>query len=162
MTEELIIILIGATPISELRGAIPVALGVFGFSSAKAYMLAVLGNLLPIAPAFFVFHIASRFLMKKSRFINGFFNKLFEYTRKKHQFRFDYDNHQVSARPWLEAITLFLFVAIPLPFTGIWTGTLAAFVFGVPIRRAFPSMAAGVLFSGAVVLGLSLGVISII
>lgn len=162
MTSELFTVLIGAMPIAEVRGAIPIALSAFGFSPFKAYVLSVAGNLLPIVPAFFLFHFASKFLMKKSKVFNRFFKKIFDYTRKKYQVKFQYDHHQIRLRPWFEALTLFLFVAIPLPFTGIWSGTLAAFVFGIPIRRAFLAMTAGVLFSGAIVLGISLGIISVL
>jgi uncharacterized membrane protein len=161
MIEELTIILIGATPVSELRGAIPLALGLFNFSPAKAYFLSVLGNLLPIIPAFFIYHLASGFLMERSGFFKNFFTKIFEKTREKYQTRFKHDDKKIHLRPWFEMLTLFLFVAIPLPFTGIWTATLVAFVFGVPVRRAFFSMLAGVLFAGGIVLGLSLGVISL-
>jgi len=160
MTNELVTIFIGATPIAEIRGALPVALGVFGFSPLKAYTLSVIGNVLPIIPVFFFFRFISRTLMNTSKTINRLFTKIFNQTRKKYQPKFEFDHHRVKIRPWLEALTLFLFVAIPLPFTGVWTGALVAFVFGVPIRRAFLAMFAGILLAGAVVLGISLGVIS--
>ena len=60
-----------------------------------------------------------------------------------------------------EALGLVLFVAIPLPVTGAWTGTVAAFIFGVRFRYALPAVVGGILIAGVVVTLASLGVISV-
>ena len=56
MTPELIIILLGMSPVLEVRGAIPVAIGIFGFTLPKAYALSVIGALLPVVPVLFVWY----------------------------------------------------------------------------------------------------------
>ena len=86
--------------------------------------------------------------MSKSKFFNRFFTYLFERTRKKHNGKFE---------KW-GALALITFVAIPLPVTGGWSGALAAFVFGIPFKKALPLIFLGVIIAGAIVTGLSLGV----
>jgi len=162
MNEELTVILLSAAPISELRGAIPVALAVFNFLPAKAYWLSIFGNLLPVGPLYLGLRFGSRLLMAENRRLDQFFRKLFSYTRAHHANRFNYRPGQPRFRPWLEALTLFVFVAIPLPITGVWSAVLAAFVFGVPLSRTFFSIAAGVLAAGLIVLSISLGIIQIV
>lgn len=153
MSRELITILTGATPIGEVRAAIPLALAAFGFSPLKAYLLGVLGNILPILPILLVLNYLSEFLMQNFSFFNKFFNWLFKYTRERHQEHFEKYNF------W-GALALFVFVAIPLPLTGIWSGCLAAFVFGIPFWRSALAISAGAAAAGLIVLLISLGLIS--
>lgn len=160
MSNEILTILTGALPISEVRGAIPVGIGLFGFSPLKAYLLGVIGNLLPVLPALLIFYGLSDFLMSKHYFFNRFFTWLFQYTRNKHQQKFNYHHHQ-HWRPFLEFLALFLFVAVPLPFTGAWSGVVAAFVFGIPIWRAALAIGSGVLVSGLITLLIVLGFIAL-
>jgi uncharacterized membrane protein len=144
MQQEILTILMGAAPVSEVRGAIPLAVAAFHFSPLKAYVLAVLGNLIIIVPALFFLHKLSNFLMHQVYFINRFLSWLFERTRRLHQDHF----HHYSWAP----LALFLFVAIPLPFTGAWSGVIAAFVFGIPFWRSVLSISLGVLAAGIIVL----------
>lgn len=146
--QELIVILSAAAPISEIRGAIPLGMILFGFSPLKAYLLGVLGNLLPILPLLFFLERLSDFLTRRSYFFNRFFSWLFEYTRERHADHFHY---------WSWApLALFVFVAVPLPLTGAWSGALAAFVFGVPLRRAFWVISLGAAAAGLITLALTL------
>jgi uncharacterized membrane protein len=142
--QEIITILMGAMPISEVRGAIPLAVAAFHFSALKAYCLAVLGNLLMIVPALFFLHKLSDFLMHRVYFINRFLTWLFERTRRLHQDHF----HHYRWAP----LALFIFVAIPLPMTGAWSGVVAAFIFGIPFWRSVLSISLGVLAAGLLVL----------
>lgn len=142
--QEIIVILLGALPISEVRGAIPTAVFAFHFGFLKAYFLAVLGNLLIIIPALFFLHKLSDFLMRRIYFINRFLTWLFERTRRLHQDHFHYYD-------WAP-LALFIFVAIPLPMTGAWSGVVAAFIFGIPFWRSVLSIALGVLAAGIIVL----------
>lgn len=137
----------GAMPISEVRGAIPTAMFAFHFSALKAYFLAALGNLLIIVPVLFFLHKLSDFLMHRVYFINRFLTWLFERTRRLHQDHF----HHYGWAP----LALFLFVAIPLPFTGAWSGAVAAFIFGIPFWRSVLSISLGVLAAGIIVLTIS-------
>lgn len=146
--QELIVILSAAAPISEVRGAIPLAMLLFDFHPLKAYLLGVLGNLLPILPMLLFLEHFSDFLMRRSYFFNRFLSQLFEYTRKNHADHFHY---------WGWApLALFIFVAIPLPLTGAWSGVVAAFVFGIPLWRAFSMISLGVGAAGLIVLALTL------
>lgn len=144
MQQEIFTILMGAAPISEVRGAIPFAMFAFHFSPIKTYCLAVLGNLLIIIPALFFLHKFANFLMHRVYFINRFLTWLFERTRRAHEDHFHYYK-------WAP-LALFVFVAIPLPMTGAWSGVVAAFVFGIPFWRSVLSISLGVLAAGLIVL----------
>lgn len=132
--------IIGALPISELRGAIPIAMGIYGMSPLKAYFFAVLGNLLPVIPLLLFLEPVSNYL-RRYRIFDIFFTWLFTRTHRNHTEKFEKYG----------TFALTLFVAIPLPVTGAWTGCAAAFVFGIKFRHSLPSIAAGVLIAGLIV-----------
>jgi len=143
INKELAVVALAALPISELRGAIPLAIAM-DFSPVKAYVLAFLGNLLPVAPVFFLLQpIADR--LRHIPSFEKFFNWLFERTKKK-----------AKLVEKFEALGLILFVAIPLPVTGAWTGCVAATLFKIRFRYAFPAIVIGVALAGIIVLALSL------
>lgn len=148
-SKELATIILGALPVFEVRGALPVAMFAYGFSPQKAYLLSVLGNLLPVLPVLFVLTKFSEFLMHRVYLINRFLTWLFERTRRKH------GDHFESYR-WMP-LALFVFVAIPFPLTGAWSGILAALVFGIPFWRAVLAIMLGVITAGGLVLLLSAG-----
>ena len=140
--------LIAMLPISELRGAIPYALWAGELGWKEAYIIAVLGNFLPVIPLLLFMEKASEWLR---RFPLGdrFFTWFFARTRRKGKLieRF-------------EAIGLTLFVAIPLPVTGAWTGCAAAIIFGVSRKLAVPCILLGIMIAGCIVTLASMGVIS--
>ncbi len=141
--KEAAVVVLGALPISELRGAIPLALAM-GFSPLKAYILAFTGNILPVIPLLFLLQpVVDRF--KHIKWVGKFFDWLFERTRKK-----------ASLIEKFEAIGLIFFVAIPLPITGAWTGCVAATLFKIRFRYAFPAILAGVVIAGFIVLALAI------
>ncbi|TSC95945.1 MAG: Small multidrug export protein [Parcubacteria group bacterium Athens1014_10] len=133
--------LIAMMPISELRGAIPVALGIYHLSIPEAFFYAVVGNILPVFLILWLLGPISNFLAKKSKRAEFFFHWLFERTRVK--------NHHNFKR-WGD-LALILFVAIPLPMTGAWSGALAAFIFDIPYWRAISLIFTGVLIAGLIV-----------
>ena len=143
----LITIVVAALPISEVRGAIPLAIGVYGFSPLQAYLLSVFGNLLPIIPLLLFLGPVSDYLR---RFSCGdrFFTWLFARTRRK--CIQDHENFGLTA--------LAIFVAIPLPMTGAWTGCVVAFLLGFRFWPAFAAIAAGVLVAGVIVTATVMGV----
>ncbi len=145
---ELATFIISMLPVSELRGAIPVAIGVYHLNPVEAYFLAIIGNIVPVVFILKYIDPVSKYLMSKSKFFNNFFTHLFEHTRKKHNGKFE---------KW-GALALITFVAIPLPITGGWSGAIAAFVFGIPFKKALPLIFLGVMIAGVIVTGLSLGV----
>jgi uncharacterized membrane protein len=147
--KEIAVVIVAALPVSELRGALPLAL-TMGFSPYKAYCLSFLGNLIPVMPLLFLLQPVSNRL-RHIKIFEKFFGWLFERTRKK-----------ATLVERFEALGLILFVAIPLPVTGAWTGCVAATLFKIRFRYAFLSIAAGVLIAGLIVLGLSLAGIEIL
>lgn len=144
-------LIIATLPIAELRGAIPWALASppvgGGLNWPAAYVLAVIGNFLPVMPILLLLEPVSGFL-RRWRLFDRFFEWLFERTRRKSRVIEKY-----------EALGLILFVGIPLPITGAWTGSVAAFIFGIPKRQAVPCIILGILLAGVVVTLASLGVI---
>lgn len=152
MTPEIITLLISMLPISELRGAIPVAIGVYDMSVISAFFWAVLGNIIPIIFILWGLDLLiNKFLIHRIYFFNRFFTWLFERTRRNHSRKFER----------FKEFALVILVAIPLPLTGAWTGALAAFVFGIPIKRAFPLIILGVLIAGLIVTLVTIGIISL-
>ncbi|MFH1575699.1 MAG: small multi-drug export protein [Candidatus Nealsonbacteria bacterium] len=151
MLAELKVFLIAMSPILELRGSIPVALGVFHLPVWSSFLISILGNIVPVVFILLLLESVSNFLSRHSHFFSQFFAWLFERTRRKHAKDFEY---------WKE-LALVFFVAIPFPFTGAWTGSLCAFVFGIPFKRALPLIATGVVIAGIVVTLITLGIIQI-
>ncbi|RMF91251.1 MAG: ligand-binding protein SH3 [Methanobacteriota archaeon] len=137
---RMIVFIAAMLPFTELRGAIPLAIGQYSINPAEAFAIAVAGNLVPVVALLYLLGPVERRL----RFIgvfDRFFQWLFDRTRRKHSERMDRYG----------ALGLVTFVAIPLPVTGAWTGVAAAYVFGIKKRYAFPAITAGVLIAGVVV-----------
>jgi len=147
---EVVTVIVAALPISELRGSIPLALGVFHFSAGKAFILSVVGNLIPVIPLLILLESVSKWLSLKFDWAEKFFGWLFTRTKMRSKVVERYG-----------AIGLAVFVAIPLPMTGAWTGCVAAFLFGIRRVWATISIANGVLMAGVIVTLASLGIIKI-
>jgi len=141
MSKELLTILVAASPFLELRGAIPLAMGVFHFSAGKAFFLGCLGNVIPVIPLLWFWQRISLFLMKKYTFWRRLLSWIFNRTRKKTERKFE--KYAAGA--------LVLFVAIPLPLTGAWTGSIAAFLFHLDWKKSFLLISLGVLIAGVIV-----------
>ena len=137
--------LVSMVPVIELRGAIPIATA-HGLEWYIAIPIAIIGNLLPVP--FIIFFIKKIFawLRKVMPKLDGFISKLEQRAERK------------SATVQKYAFWgLFFFVAIPLPGTGAWTGALIAAMMDMRLKRAFPSIALGVLTAGIVVAFVSYG-----
>ncbi len=143
MKNEIITFITAALPVIEVRGSIPVAMGVFGFSWLKAYLISVAGNMFLIIPAFIFLQKFSEFLMRKWYLFNRLMSWVFDRTRRKHLDHF----HE---KRWVE-LALFIFVAIPLPLTGAWSGVVAAYLLGIPFWRAMGAIFLGVMAAAAIV-----------
>jgi len=128
-----------ASPISELRGAIPWAILKHHFPWYYAFLLAIIGNLLPVPFILLFLDTGSRLLSKISIF-ERMLHWLFEHTRQRGRIINRY-----------KRIGLILFVAIPLPVTGAWTGSLTAVLFGLKFKHAFLSIFIGILIAGVIV-----------
>ena len=143
-SKELVVLIIAALPIFELRGALPVAINMFHFPWYYALLLAIIGNLLPVPFILLFLDTASR-LLSKIGFFERVLHWLFGRIRKRGRIVERY-----------ERIGLVLFVAIPLPATGAWTGSLAAVLFGLKFKHAFLFIFIGVFIAGIIVTCLSL------
>jgi uncharacterized membrane protein len=126
-------------PIFELRGAIPMALLYLKLPIWPAYFWAVLGNIIAIIPVLLFLKPVSNYL-SRFKIFEKFFIWLFSRTRKR---------SKLVER--LELLGLILFVAIPLPMTGAWTGSVAAFLFDFGFTRSLLAISIGVLIAGIVV-----------
>ena len=146
--KELAILLIAMIPIGELRASIPIAIEGYNIPWYWAYFWSILGNTLIVAIILLFLEPVSIFLRKHIKLFDKFFTWLFERTRIKYKGRFE---------KW-GSLALITFVAIPLPVTGGWTGALAAFLFGVPFKRALPLIFVGLLIAGVIVTLITTGV----
>ncbi len=135
---------ISTLPIVELRGAVPVGIVAFDMPWWKVYLIAVVGNMLPIPFILLLLGPVSEFLMR-FKIGKAFFDWLFERTRKK----------SASIEKY-EALGLTIFVAIPLPVTGGWTGAMAAFLMGIPFWKSMLYILLGVMIAGVIMTTLSL------
>ena len=135
-------------PVVELRGGIPAG-AAMGLPFWKVYLTCVLGNLLPVP---FLILFAKKILVAFSTLphIGGFFQKMIR--------RADEKAAQIGQ---YEKWGLFLFVAIPLPGTGAWTGSLVAAVLRMRIVQAFLIIMAGVLVSGFITGGIAYGLFTV-
>ena len=149
MKKYLWIFLISMVPLIELRGAIPVAVGL-GLPIVPSIIISVVGNMLPVP---FIFLFARRVLEwgKDKKVIGGFFTWCLEKGEK--------GGRKLEAKAgrglyW----ALLLFVGIPIPGTGAWTGTLAASILNMDFKKSVLFVLPGVLLAGAIMLAASLGV----
>lgn len=136
----LVVVIISMLPIFELRGGIPAGVAL-GMPIWKAALIAVAGNMLPIPFILWFLGPLSYWLSENSMVMDRFFTWLFTRTRRKHSKSFE---------RWQE-VALMLFVAIPLPITGAWSGAAAAFVFDIPFWHALLFIFLGVIIAAVIV-----------
>ena len=138
-------------PLVELRGAIPVSQG-FDLPIIRSYIICIVGNMLPV-PVIYLF--ARKFLEwgQDKKFIGGICSFFLVKGQKAGE------KLEAKAGKGL-FVALFLFVGIPLPGTGAWTGTLAASLLDMKFRDTVIAVMAGVLFAGLIMMALSMGVFS--
>ena len=141
--------LVSMIPVVELRGGIPFGVAA-GLPVWAAFIAAVIGNLIPVP--FIIVYIRRIFQWMRRRMprLNSLVDKLEQKAHLKGQ--------KVTKYKYLG---LMLFVAIPLPGTGAWTGSLAAAFLDMPLRKAIPSIIAGVLIAGMAISILTYGVASL-
>ncbi len=146
--EALKVLVLAAMPISEVRGAIPLAL-YYGLKPLYAYSIAVIGNLLPIP---FLLLLLDKLVDFATRIgpVDRFYSWITSRVEKKKGIVEKYGY-----------IGLTMFVAIPLPVTGAWTGTLLAFLLRLSKLKSFIAIAAGVCIAATIVTLTTLGVFKI-
>ena len=150
MNEILNIILLGILPISELRGAIP-----YGISNDinvfLVFILAVLSNCLVVSIVFFFLDNLHKHFLKNSHY-KKFFNKYIEMKRKS------FEKHVGTS---FEFWALLIFVAIPLPFTGAYSGSLLAWFFNLKRKKSYLAIYLGIITAGIIVTLTTLGIKSL-
>jgi len=140
-----IVVLVSMLPIFELRGSLPLALLAFKMPLIPAFILSVIGNMIPVIPYLYLLGYIADYLMKRSKLCEKFFTWVFEHTRKKGKIIEKY-----------EEIGLVIFVGIPLPMTGAWSGAVAAFIFDLDKKKSIFLLLLGVILAGLIVTAVTL------
>lgn len=141
--------LVSMIPVIELRGGIPFGVAL-GLTHWEAWLAAVIGNIIPLP--FIIIYIRRIFqwlrrnIPRLDRFVDKLETKAHLNGRKVTKYKY---------------LGLMIFVAIPLPGTGGWTGALVAAFLDMPLRRAIPTLFLGVLIAGFLVTGITFGFTSI-
>ncbi len=141
--------IISMIPVIELRGAIPIGVSL-GLSHAEAMGISIIGNMLPVPFIILFIRPIFRWMTRKS----GKLARLAEKLEAKAEGKWDKIHRY-------QFFALTIFVAIPLPGTGAWSGALIAAVMNMRLRNALPSILLGVLIAGILVSGITYGFTSI-
>jgi len=135
----LLTLLVAMVPVIELRGAIPIGVA-YGLNFWVSIGLSIIGNLLPVPFLILFTRHVFEWLRSLSSRLDTFVSKLEQRAEKK---------SEVVQRYAFWGLVIL--VAIPLPGTGAWTGSLVAAMLNMKLRRAFPAVALGVLIAGIIV-----------
>lgn len=142
-------LIVSMIPVIELRGAIPLGVSL-GLSHFDAMWVSMLGNMLPVPFIILFIRPIFKWMTRKSEKLGRVVEKLEARAEGKwdkvHKYQF---------------FGLAIFVGIPLPGTGAWTGALIAAVMDMRMRSALPSIALGVVMAGLLVTGITYGFTSI-
>jgi len=147
VSPQIINFLIAMIPILELRGSIIIAGGILKLPLIQTYITAVLGNMLPI-PFILIFIKKIFALMKQNKYLRGFPDWCEKHAMKH--------SEQIEKYGYFG---LYLFVAIPLPGTGAWTGSLIATLMNLKTGKSLLAIFLGVLTAGVIISLLSFGLI---
>lgn len=145
---ELATILMAMTPVGELRLALPVAILAYHLPAWEAFVLSVIGNAIP---AMIILCFAGRFHAWVDKEAGHWGKTWHDYLASaQRKFSGDYAKYGL--------IGLMIFIGVPIPGTGAWTGAIAAFVFGIPIKKSWPYVLGGIIISGIITLLVTVGV----
>lgn len=140
--KELATFLIAIIPVTELRAALPLAYKVYGLGAFWSWFYSVAGTFFAMVIIVFLLDPVASFLSKYISIFAKFFDWLFEHTRKRANGKME------KYGEW----AIFILAATPIPLIGGMTGALAAFVFGVSVRKSLPLLLFGTMISGVIVL----------
>lgn len=143
--KELATFLIAAIPVTELRAALPLAYKVYGLSAFWAWFFSVAGTFFAMVLIVLLLDPVAKLLSGWFAIFAKFFDWLFEHTRRRANGKME------KYGEW----AIFILAATPIPLLGGMTGALAAFVFGVPLRKSLPLLLLGTMVSGLIVLGIT-------
>lgn len=139
-----IILFLSMMPVTELRASIPIGILVLKETVKATFLFSVLGNILPITPIYFLLEPISK-KFSKTKYMQRFFEWLYRRAKKHSEIVEKY-----------EFWGLMIFVAIPLPGTGAWTGAVVASLLRMRFIPAFLSVALGVVIAAVIVTALTL------
>lgn len=149
LSKEFTVMLTAALPIIELRGAIPVGISL-GLSPIHATIISFIGSMIPVP--FILFTIRPIFnYLKKTKYFKKLVHKLTNKSLNK-------SGKIQKYGAW----GLLVFVAIPLPGTGVWSGSLIAALLDMRFKWAFPAIFVGNAIAGIIIMALSHGVFSVL
>ncbi|MEW5759889.1 MAG: small multi-drug export protein [Candidatus Thermoplasmatota archaeon] len=131
------------SPFVELRGSIPLGIFVFQLPFIEVFILSIIGNITPVPIILLFFSKVEKYL-RKYMFWDKLLTRIFNATRKK----------AVGKIKKYESLALVIFVAIPLPLTGAWTGSLIAYLFLLKMKESIIIISIGVLIAGLIVSGI--------
>jgi len=141
MTKYLILFLLSMVPITELRGTMLIVAADSSYNFFLALIICIIGNMLPVP---FIYFFARKFLVWGSN--KKFIGKLFSWFLKKGE-RAGQKLVKTAGRGGL-FVALMLFVGIPLPGTGAWTGTLGASFLDMGFKSTVAAVSLGVIIAG--------------
>ena len=154
----LIVLVISMIPLVELRGAIPVAIGMdLGLPEWLVLIVAIIGNMIPVP---FIYFFARKFLEWGSKRNWKPLKQFCNFCLKKGEKGGEKLLQKAGKHGTYFA--LFLFVAIPVPGTGAWTGTLAASILKLDFKKTVIACSAGILVAGLIMLAASLGLFKVL
>lgn len=153
IVKYIIVFFVSMVPLIELRGAIPIAVGL-GLSKLVSFIISIIGNMLPV-PIIYLFARKVLEWGKDKKLIGKFFTWCLNKGER--------GGKKLEAKAgkglyW----ALFLFVGIPLPGTGAWTGTLAASMLKLDFKKTIIAVMGGVLLAGLIMMAISFGLFEVI
>ena len=150
VSKELTVLIIAALPVIELRGAIPVGISL-GLSPLHATLISFIGSMIPVPFILFTIRPVFKYL-RTTRLFKGLVDRLTERSTRR---------NDEKIRKY-GVLGLILIVAIPLPGTGVWSGSLAAALMNLRFKLAFPAIMLGNIIAAILVMILSQGFVNII
>lgn len=138
---ELAVVVLAMTPVGELRAAIPVGILGYHLPVWEVFLLAQLGNAVPVVLIYGLCDWWVRMMERRKGFFHRITDAVLRHTEEK--------MHGGMVK-W-GYLALVVFVAIPLPGAGAWTGTLGAYLLHIPLKKAFPYIILGNLIAGTIV-----------
>lgn len=139
-------------PLIELRGAIPFGVGALDLPLLTATIASILGSIISVIILLNFLPPVTQFARAHWPWLDGILQHLFTKTRSSHS----------KKLKKLGNLALIIFVAVPIPGSGAWMGSLIAHIFGFPRTRALLLISVGIILAGLIVSGLTAGVVELI
>lgn len=146
---EATVLIMSMLPVVELRGAIPVGMAL-GLTTYHSTILSFLGSMIPVPCILFGIRPVFE-LLRKTKLFRGLVDRLTAKSLSK--------GHRIQK---FGVFALFIFVAIPLPGTGVWSGSLIAALLDMRFKYAFPAILVGNFIAGLIIMFLSNGVFTVL